>query len=430
MHAAWKILSGQTIYIDFYENHHPFFYYLLVPVIGMFKEGVVVLFASRALVFLILLLILAVTYHISRIIFCEESAVISLVLLSGANVFIIKAIEIRPDVPQTLFGLLSLSLLFSYFEKLSFKYLILSSISLAVSFLFLQKTIFLAAFAGVLLLLSAGTGEIKFKDVLLFAAFFLALLLPYFLYLTMTHQLQAYFLYNWAMNTGFFQTDPLRMARGVSFLITSFGNNPMLWICWLLSLLFLKTSNQQRLGALTFFLIIIFISIQYFYSQYLMVVIPLIAVMAGYAVHQVIKLFFEKKSCVLLILLIVYMIFPLHSYIRTMIKRSNAYQFKKIEYVLSITRPEDYVFDEHSSFNLFRKDPGFFWFSLGDYIGPSPGLGDNHSYHYQYDLYQLLDQYKPKIISFYKVRKLEDQRILKDYKESGQYDGLYIRKTP
>ncbi|MDE2028522.1 MAG: glycosyltransferase family 39 protein, partial [Candidatus Omnitrophica bacterium] len=168
IHDAWKIFLGQRIFIDFFEHHHPFFYYLLVPIVAAFKENVMVMIAARMLIFLLFLLILVITYKVARNLYGKISAIISLVLLPATMIFIIRAIQIRPEVPQTLFGLLALLFLFFYFERNSLKYLILSSIFLAVSFLFLQIAVFFIFVILALLSFEVFSNRIKLRDLIFF----------------------------------------------------------------------------------------------------------------------------------------------------------------------------------------------------------------------------------------------------------------------
>jgi hypothetical protein len=36
VHTAWKMWTGERIYIDFFQHHHPLFYRLLIPVLDLF----------------------------------------------------------------------------------------------------------------------------------------------------------------------------------------------------------------------------------------------------------------------------------------------------------------------------------------------------------------------------------------------------------
>lgn len=419
IHTAWRIFSGQQIYVDFFENHHPFFYYMLVPLIGIFKEGIMMVLAARVLVYLMLLSIFLVTYNIAKDLFGKEPAVISLVLLATTNIFIFTVVQLRPDVPQTLFGLLSLSLLFSYFQKKELKCLILSSISLAVSFLFLQKSIFLIFIIGVLLLLNAYSNQIKFKDVFLYLSVFIAVLVPYYAYLIFNGQLDIYLSFNWAMNVKIMQDAQYGLYVSVFKLMTSIKENPLLWIFWLLSLLFLETPNQERIGAISLFLLVTYILI-HSDPHYFLLSMPLIAVMAGFAVHKVTGLFFKKRAIIIWAIVILNILYPMNTCLNVIKYSQITKQLKEMEYVLSITKSTDLIYDKEWIINTFRTNLDYFWSGKGalnwlkDKTYSLPSLDDS------------ICKFKPKVIRKDENLYLNNE-TLKDYRRSDRYPDLLIR---
>ena len=152
LHTGWKLVSGQKIYVDFFQHHHPFFDYIIAGVVRIYGDTVESIFASRYVMLLLTAGILAVTYLLSvRVFKNAEIGVFSMILTSTVVTFYMKSVEIRPDVPQALAGLLSIYFLFSYYDNRSLKSLVASSVFLAVSFLFLQKSVALIIAIGALL---------------------------------------------------------------------------------------------------------------------------------------------------------------------------------------------------------------------------------------------------------------------------------------
>lgn len=140
IHTGWKIVQGYEIYVDFFQHHHPFLDYLLVPIIRIFGETTTTMFASRYLMLLMLAGILTVTYFLAlRICKSAEIGIISLILTLTVVSFFKSSIQIRPDVPQALTGLLSIYFLYVFYDKKTLISLVASAVFLAVSFLFLQK---------------------------------------------------------------------------------------------------------------------------------------------------------------------------------------------------------------------------------------------------------------------------------------------------
>ncbi len=423
IHVAWKIFSGERIYVDFFEHHHPFYYYLLIPIIKLFNGNTGVVFAARALSLGMLLLVFAVTYDISRNVFGKRPAVISLVLLATVRVFIYKVIEIRPDVPEALFGLISVSLLLNYFKRNTLKYLILSAVSLGLSFLFLQKAIFLVFVIGVVLLHSWYFDRLRARDMSIYLAVLIAVLAPFYILLFINGQLHAYLFYNWVFNTVYLKNWSVDCEKVMLLLISLFKGNPLIWVSWLLSLLFLDTDQKEKIAIISFLFLIIFFMLQIYIKQYLILLIPFIAMMAGYGLDQAAVLFFKNGSAIIGIIVGINLFCPLESY-SVDIKKSPIFQdLKEIEYVQSITRPADYVYDPSRHANLYRKDLDFYWSKEG-----IKHINSAHQWKPEnYDVYALIEKFKPKVIVESMIKNLGDHRIRDFYKKSDRYQEVLIR---
>jgi 4-amino-4-deoxy-L-arabinose transferase-like glycosyltransferase len=416
IHTSWKILQGGEIYVDFFQHHHPLFYYLLSPVIAIVGENTATVVAIRVMMFFMLLLIFIVAYHLSKKVFNKETAIISLLLLSTSLIFITNAIEIRPDVPQTLFGLLSILLLFAFFENRSRKCLASSSFFLGISFLFLQKTLFLILLIGGLLLIEVYKRDIFNRDVLFYLSIFLLTLAPYYLYLFYTDSLHSYFIFNWTLNASL-----LYSFLPTDIILSSVVLNLMLWAFYLTGLLlFMKTPNQRRFAFFSLGLLVPSFFIRAPFPQTFMMAVPLIAAISAYAMHSI----FQKNKNVLALLVVLSISYSAH-YLVTKTSNANGGQLRKIDYVLSTADTEDFVYDGDIQFNVFREDIDFFWFSV------KPGTDALATYQtmtrYDYNIYELIDKFKPKVISNYYIKNMNDERIAKHYVQSDLYEDLYIR---
>ena len=117
MHTTWKMFSGQAIYTDFIQHHHPFTYYTLLPLYTFFGGTTEVLIAARIVIFVFLAAMLTLTYLIAWEVYQKHlTAVLGTLFLSFISLFTAKAIEIRPDVPQALLGLLGAYLVSPFFS--------------------------------------------------------------------------------------------------------------------------------------------------------------------------------------------------------------------------------------------------------------------------------------------------------------------------
>ena len=335
-------------------------------------------------------------------------------------------IEIRPEVPQTLFGLLSICLLLRYFQSKSLKYLVFSSIFLGISFLFLQKSIFLILIIGCLLLFRWGSNQIKFKDTFLYFLVLITVLMSYYVYLIFNHKEQDFLICCWSQDIEMLQYNTLS-GWGVTpilGLISSFKHNPILWFFWLISLPFMETPNQERIAGISLFLLCFICASVVFHTQDLMLIIPLIAVMAGHMIYKLNILFFKLKPFLFCLILIFFTFLFIYLNLENINPSLNAKQLKKIKYVLSITKPTDYVYDGNNSFNLFRNDLDFFWFQRDYLITLSWGI---HKVNSHYNMYELINKFKPKVISTFQIKNIRDKSIANHYKKSDVYSNIFIR---
>ena len=86
--------------------------------------------------------------------------------------------------------------------------------------------------------------------------------------------------------------------------------------------------------------------------------------------------------------------------------------------------PNDLVYDGDARFNVFRKDIDYFWYNVGEnhFLATYQTLRKYH-----YDVYELIDRKKPKVISSFAIANLDDPRIRDHYSKSDRYDDLFLR---
>ena len=415
-HTTWKIFDGERIYVDFFQHHHPFHYYLLLPVLAVFGESVTSIYVMRIVSFVMLASMLFVTYRLSIVIYDDRpTARLGTLMLASAVLFVKSALEIRPDVPQTLFALISILFIFHYFDKKQLRWLVLCSICLAVSFLFLQKAIFVMFLIGLLLLINVFRKNIPFVHVLIYCFAILICVAPYYIYLFCSGALSTYWTFNWLLNMRF-----LRHFTAFNSLGIALRTSTLLCIFYIWSLLkFTKTPNQIRIGWLSLGLIGSTFLVRAPYEQYFMIIVPLMAVIAANAIIAV----FEKKLFAVLIVLTFGLGLPEY-FLFNELRENNTAQIRRIEYVLSVTEPGDMVYDGNAGFNVFRSDIDFFWFS----VKPERALATYQTItEYEYDIYELIKKHKPKVISTRGIENMQHKVIADYYKQSGQNEDFYIR---
>jgi len=416
VHTTWKIFNGEEIYVDFFQHHHPLLYYLLIPTLVFFGETTNAVIAIRIIFFCLLIGILFTTYLLTTKLYSNnEVSNISLVLLLTNFIFTTNAIELRPDVPQLLFSLISVLYLVFYIECKSFKYLVSSSCALGIAFLFLQKALFLILTIFILLLYKAYKNQILYRDVVVYITCFCLTCAPYLFYLFANNLLSAYFTFNWILNIKFSDR-----SFPTFTLISTYKVNTFLWAYCVLGLLFFsKTLNQRIISFIFITLFFFLIVIQKSHQQYFMVLVPFAAAVAA----QVIWSLAEGRSQRILAIVLLAIVYPCYSIIAGTSQLSNTAQLEKIKYVTSITSPKDFVYDGNIEFNVFRKDINFFWFSLdqNDALATYKSMTS-----YDYNVYELIERFKPKVISNNFIENLSDRRIANFYQQSPHYDDLYI----
>ncbi|HEY9847393.1 MAG TPA: hypothetical protein V6D03_14510, partial [Candidatus Caenarcaniphilales bacterium] len=230
--------------------------------------------------------------------------------------------------------------------------------------------------------------------------------------------LTDYITFNWTLNARF-----LDRQSPLATLIGSYRTDTLMWFFYVLGLAFFsKTSKQKLLSFVSLGLLVSVFLMRKPHQQYLMMLIPLAAAISSGTLHAIFRE--QKMRLVVLILSIILPSYVLFSGVHQL---DNSEQIRKINYVLSITDPQDFVYDGNILFNIYRKDLDFFWYSLDQ----GDGLATYQSMtKYDYNIYELIEKFKPKVISNYFINNMNDKRIMNHYKQSMDYPDLYLRLDP
>lgn len=418
IHTAWKMLQGQEIYVDFFQHHHPFFHYLLIPVIDFVGANINSILAVRNVMFFMTILILVVTYLLSQCIFENfELSIISIILTSTVSTFYMASIEIRPDVPQALAGLVSIYFLFSYYRNKSLLSLLLSSVFLALSFLFLQKSLVLISAIGVIFIYDLFKKNLTLKHLSYYVVVFLMCISPYYIYLFINGSIEQYFTMNWLVNLYLPQYHPK-----IQYIQLALKENTLTLILYIIGLYtLLKSGLERRFVFLSLLLLILPIMfLKNIWKQYFILAIPLIGIIASYPIYTLFR-----KRWVRLVILISALYIPMsimhnHNFFK-MEQNRQAKQIDRINYVLSITDENDKVYDREIVFNVFRDDIDYFWFCANCLVAFNNIKG------YQLDIYDSIERHKPKVIAKNLIN-YNDRRIKPYYEISDKYPDLLIRR--
>ncbi|MCU0972010.1 MAG: hypothetical protein MUF57_09560, partial [Gammaproteobacteria bacterium] len=179
VHSTWHVLNGAVPYVDFFQHHHPLLWYLLAPVLALTGESAHTIVVLRLGFFLLVLATARATYTLA--LECRasrEAAWLSVFLLLSMTTFVYVAIEIRPDVPQTLFGVVSAR----YFVRM------------------LRTRVLLLALYPVPFVVFAVRRRLPWRLGLHAVAAFVAACAPFAAFLLLTGSFDDYLVTNWLLN--------------------------------------------------------------------------------------------------------------------------------------------------------------------------------------------------------------------------------------
>ncbi|NMC36087.1 hypothetical protein GYA49_03495 [Candidatus Beckwithbacteria bacterium] len=481
IHTTWYLTQGKVPYKDFYQHHNPLFWYLLYPIVFLLQNNSFILISARVLMWLLAVGIGITTYFLCFKVSRQKIlSLFSVLLLLACPFFLGSAIEIRPDVPQVLFGLTSIYFLLDFFDKNSKKSLTISSFFVSFSFLFLQKTIFLLTAYAFLFMYEFLRKKIAIKQIVFFVLVFLIPQFIFILWLYINNALPDYILTSWQMNVARKDSvSPFWIVKSI-YGLAFFGS----CIISSLGILSIKifTQTQKKLAFLSLTLLASVFIVPYAYLQYFLFSIPLLiinlALFSAYFLKKIqnifnihivfililgsIVLFFihpylqETKLFALVFFIFaciaMYLIKPkaMYTYAALSIcltlyfcptylhyshlwkqNKTNIKQRKIIDLVVKNTKPEDMVYDGNINYNLFRPDLHYFWYSIKE----NRGLGTynrltNNKYG-NFNLCSLIENQKPAVISGFGYNI--DQCGLKKYYQKiitkkDYVVAIYVRK--
>jgi len=424
VHATWYVANGQRPWVDFFENHHPALWFLLVPVLRVFGESTTAILAMRLLMLLLLFGIAAVVAAITRsVTHSVDTGRLAVITLLSTVMFVEKAVEIRPDVPQVFFGLLSFLVLLRCFRSGRPRHAVLSGFLAALSFLFLQKALFLLAAFTLLFLIQRGRR--RMPPVCL-GAFILAFLLPVFaLTLLLLHSgsFSDYILCCWRVHLG----------HVVSFLpldvlARSWAQNLLFWGIALLAWARIVFGRRRHSGlgwvgvcGLAYLLSVF--AAPHPYRQYFMLPLALMAVGVAWIIHALFRRygFGEGRK---MAAVAVFVLVPL-ALNGLAVAHSHGPQLRKIDFVLRNTDPGERVYDGDIRFNVFRRDLHYFWYAIqnGGLETYNRLTGGRFA---DYDACRLVREMEPRFIS--RVGLDPDRCGLRDRYRDTPFSHLYARK--
>jgi hypothetical protein len=145
LNGAFFVSQGETIYGSFFENHPPLLVWALQPIVRMHESPGAIIESARIAILFVQLGILALAGVIARRLGGGLAGALVPILLLAQSFFYQKTLEVRPDVPGTLFFMLALERMGAPVVASGARRLVLIGAYLSLGGLFTPKLIYAAA---------------------------------------------------------------------------------------------------------------------------------------------------------------------------------------------------------------------------------------------------------------------------------------------
>jgi len=431
IHSGWKILNGEVIYQDFIQQKNPILFYLLAIVVSIFGESVNTILASSYFIFIFSVGIIFYTYRLSALLFDKETAKLSVLLLPVIPWFALSAYEIRPDVPMLFFCMASIYYLYLYFENANRKLLIASALCLGIAYLFIQKAIFWFVIVFAIFIHRYFRHEIIGRDMMLYGITLIAVYITFLLIISTNVPLSTYLFYTFEFVKirQSYLGGPFNMDMLLYLISRPYSLSYIVVLSFLVSAIFSKlTKLQWEIAFCGLWLLFTVLLVTRPGDRYFLPSIPFVTIIISYMLVKLSKLY-SKAYTGLIIIIVLALSFNISNLINVNDlpnKHDNRQrQFARVQYVLDQTSHDDYVYDGIVRFNVFRKDLDFVWLSGDELVHQATILATVKPYHY--NIYELIYNNKPKIISHYYIDTIKYPWILRRYKRNTQFEDIYTR---
>lgn len=387
LHASWLVWQGNVPYVDFFEHHHPLLWYLAAPLVALFYKNVMIFYVAQLVNAFVYVVMFRGLYRIA----CdflktsEKAFVLALMLFFMYPSFIWYFFEFAPDAFMFASFVWGLWYYFKFLEEKKQKPLNICFILWTISFLFLQKVLFMLLIMGGYTLYLVLKKEISLKNIIkamIIPVIIMGIFLSYLIYHKALHQ---FITLNYDLN---FWMCKLKGAAGFPrktsiFLMT-------LWIALFCLYDFLKENSRYRL-IFTGLLIGDFLFKRFTWApwaQYFM----LIEFGGLLVISQEILSLKTKKIAYLLLIFVVFMHLVAIKVNRS--KYEQTYYLNLQKYVMTNSHGEDDIVYSRDDmiFNIYGKNPHYYWFG---HRSIAPLAYYLYGYGGKIDINQIVQHHKP-----------------------------------
>lgn len=388
LYSTIQILNGKIPYRDFFQHHHPLLWYSFAPIAYFFQESANIIYASRIFILGFNILTCVFVYKISRLCLLPRwISICSVVLYVTNDIVLSKGIDFRPDNPMITMFIGGVYYLLKYITHQKQSTLSISFLFFILSFLFLQKAVFLLLPIGLVCLWFLIKKQISLKH------FYVACICPmlfsclFVIVLLLNNSWKDYFELNWLLNMEMGKYEPFSANLYERSIFLIFG-----FLCALIA--FKEKKNNIVIKIASFVFLCFGIELLFIptpWEQYWLPVYSLLGIIVVYVLFQK-----SNKNVFKIFILFISVPAIMHTFYMRSDVNSLKQNVKIADYILKHTHKSDYVLDEHS-FNIHRKNvTGYYWFARFNVA-----LLDMRVYkrHLPPKLNDLLKTYKPIVIT-------------------------------
>lgn len=389
IHSSFLITLGQVPYRDFFQHHNPLLWYMFAPLAKLFAYNTVIAEVACFVSFLFFLKSLVYLYRIVSEFLGDKLwglAAAAAVSVPGAKLY---AVDLRPDNYMVLALMGGIYYYFSYLKAKKSSHLTVAFLWFFIAFMFAQKAIFPLALLGVTGLYFWYKKEITSKD--LGKALILPVIgsLSFLFYLYHYGMIKLYYVSNYTFN--------LNLVAGFEMNRVVDMPKYMVAICcvaWVGVFSALVIKNKY-LKVLAFMFVCEFFQRMFYFSPYSYYYWLMIYFGVLCGVPWLYRLNNHNRLVITSVTFVLFYVLIGAANIYYEFYKAGDHKKYLPDFVTRQITPCDYVFNgDGMMYNIFAKDPAYYWQLLGqlDVIGEQTGI------HPKPDINALIKKYKPKFV--------------------------------
>lgn len=352
LYSSYLMLQGQIPYRDFFQHHHFLYWIFLAPFVKNFQDTSCLLYIARSLSLCAIFITAFYTYKISILKGGDRKSVFLFVtVLLSIDMIVHSGILVRPDMFMVAAFFSGLYYYIVYLKNKNVFPLVLSFLLFFVSFLFLQKAVFLLFGFCLCVIYQLYKKELLLRDFLAALALPLFLLVWLLYFMQKEHVFVDYFELNWLFNF------KISMVYGwIRLKLPLFFCSISLIV---IELRIIKRAPFQLTSIIFLFFCLFFAILPTPYEQYYIPLFPFIII----TLSGCFDLLQDNKSknaiVILLFLLIIYNAArDIGSFV---LDQTNTCVKREYDIVLRVTTEDEEILGSHEICPVRRDALGYYW---------------------------------------------------------------------